>query len=343
MKKILVLFFAFIALLICFGKVEAFADEADYENGQEYNGRTTENVNVREGPGTKYNIVVKEDKKNLQLKAMTDVIIFGEGLSDDNTTWYRLKVTIDGKEYTGYSTSSYVTRLDPIPTPSPSPTPSPEPTPEPSITPTEAPSEAPSKSDADNKTDIKPNDSGSLKRAIWAVVIVAIVALIGLLVFKLLSNRKETGSKTSRKLDMLKKVNLEGQNQNSQRRMPQIKKSDVDRQYSEDVRSEVYYRNTSDDMYSDGVNASMQADSDEKRALREAIDRLQEHDIVYHTIYGEGEVRDNSDVKLIEIRFDNDMRFLKKDQLVAKRELKIIDEEDQSIVRRRNRRRNNRR
>ena len=86
----------------------------------------------------------------------------------------------------------------------------------------------------------------------------------------------------------------------------------------------------------------MKAESDEKRALREAIERLQEHDIVYHTIYGEGEVYDNSDVKLIEVRFGNDMRFLKKDQLVAKRELKIIDEEDQSIARRRNRRRNNR-
>ena len=81
----------------------------------------------------------------------------------------------------------------------------------------------------------------------------------------------------------------------------------------------------------------------EKRALRDAIDRLQEHDIVYHVIYGEGEVRDNSDVKLIEVRFNNDIRFLKKDQLVAKRELRVIDEEDQSIARRRNRRRNPRR
>jgi hypothetical protein len=35
------------------------------------------------------------------------------------------------------------------------------------------------------------------------------------------------------------------------------------------------------------------------------------------------------------------MRFLKKDQLVAKRELLIIDGEDQSIAKRRNKRRIN--
>ena len=81
---------------------------------------------------------------------------------------------------------------------------------------------------------------------------------------------------------------------------------------------------------------------DDKRALRDAIERLQEHDIVYHTIYGEGEVYDNSDVKLIEVRFGNDMRFLKKDQLVARREHKVVDEEDQAIARRRRRRTPNR-
>ncbi|MCR5769537.1 MAG: SH3 domain-containing protein [Lachnospiraceae bacterium] len=344
MKKILVLFFAFIALFMCFGAVKAYAEEGDYE--VEYKGRTTTNVNVREGPGTKYDIVIKQDKTNLQLEAMKDVIIFGEGVADDKekTIWYHLKVTIDGVEYTGYSTSNYVSKLEALPTPTPSPTPSPEPTPEPSITPTEVPvSTAPAEKDGNTQDNLKPNSPDKIMTAILVVVIVAVVALIGLLVFKLLMGRKEMGNNTSRKLDMLKKVNIDGQNQNNGRKMPQIKKSDFDRAYREDVKSEVYYRNTADDYYTDNANASMQADSDEKRALREAIDRLQEHDIVYHTIYGEGEVRDNSDVKLIEIRFDNDMRFLKKDQLVAKRELKIIDEEDQSIVRRRNRRRNNRR
>ena len=47
--------------------------------------------------------------------------------------------------------------------------------------------------------------------------------------------------------------------------------------------------------------------------------------------------------KLYDKELFKDIRFLKKDQLVAKRELRVIDEEDQSIARRRNRRRNPRR
>ena len=340
MKKRLLFFLAFFALILCFGTVSAYAEEGDGEEKVKYKGMANDTVNVREGPGTKFDKVIMEDKSNLQLHPREEIIILDEAAADDGTPWFYLSVTRDGVEYKGYSSSNYVSKLEALPTPTPTPVP-PTSTPTPTLEPTEAPTATNPPISGTDTNNANPNDKNSLKTAIIVVILVAMVALIGLLVFKLLGNRKVTGNSTSKKLEMLKKVNLEGSGSNSGRKVPQIKKSDFDRSYREDVKSEVYYRNTADDYY-DGNNASMLADSDEKRALREAIDRLQEHDIVYHTIYGEGEVRDNSDVKLIEIRFDNDMRFLKKDQLAAKRELKIVDEEDQSIARRRNRRRNRR-
>ena len=159
-----------------------------------------------------------------------------------------------------------------------------------------------------------------------------------LIVYKILRDRKSgSDDAASRKVDRLKKLNLD--NRDSGRKVPQIKRLDVESSAPEEVRQDVYYKN-SYDSGEDDLKRNAEKDTDERRALRAAIDRLQEHDIVYHTTYGEGEVFDNSDVKLIEVRFGNDMRFLKKDQLVAKRELLIIDEEDQSIAKRRNKRRN---
>ena len=342
MKKRLLFIFAFITMLLCFGAVDSYA--GDTEGQIKYKGMANDTVNVREGPGTKYDKVMMEDKTNLQLHAREEIVILDEAVSDEGTVWYHLVVTRDGKEYIGYSSSNYVSKLDPLPTPTPTPTPEPTatPTPKPTPKPTADPTPTQPLVPEDNTT---PNDKGGILKAILIVVIVGVVALIGLMVFKLLDSRRNSGTSTSRKIDLLKKVNLDGASggrgdRGEGRRLPQIKKSDVDRAVREDVRSEVYFR-SSDDDYED--SSSSRGDSNEKRALRDAIDRLQEHDIVYHVIYGEGEVRDNSDVKLIEVRFNNDIRFLKKDQLVAKRELRVIDEEDQSIARRRNRRRNPRR
>ncbi|MBP5331307.1 MAG: SH3 domain-containing protein [Lachnospiraceae bacterium] len=340
MKKRLLLLLALFSLLMCFGITKVYAsDEGD--NWIHYKGIATARVNVRLGPGEEYDKVTLEDKSNLQLTAQEEVIILDEAVAASGNVWYHIRVTRDGKEYEGYSTSTYLSK-DENSAITPSPTPLPTPTPTPAPTATSAPTSQPTPTQplvpSDNTT---PNDKGGILKVILIVVIIGVVGLIGLMVFKLLGSRKANGTNTSRKIDFLKKINLGGTS-NSNRKLPQIKKSDSERNVREDVRSEIYYRNSVDDEYTEGANASMKAESDEKRALREAIERLQEHDIVYHTIYGEGEVYDNSDVKLIEVRFGNDMRFLKKDQLVAKRELKIIDEEDQSIARRRNRRRNNR-
>ena len=67
-------------------------------------------------------------------------------------------------------------------------------------------------------------------------------------------------------------------------------------------------------------------DIEEKIALRIAISKLREHDIVIHKYFGKGEVYDNSDVKLIEVRFGQDARFLNKEQLVNKKLLTVTNE-----------------
>nr|WP_295684532.1 SH3 domain-containing protein [uncultured Lachnoclostridium sp.] len=67
-------------------------------------------------------------------------------------------------------------------------------------------------------------------------------------------------------------------------------------------------------------------ESVEKTDLRKAIQALREHDIVIHKYFGKGEVFDNSDVKLIEVRFGGDVRFLNKEQLVNKKLLQITNE-----------------
>lgn len=62
----------------------------------------------------------------------------------------------------------------------------------------------------------------------------------------------------------------------------------------------------------------------EKEILREEIDRLRIGDMVYHEYFGKGIVRDNSDVKVIEISFGQDVRFLNKQSCAAKRLLRKL-------------------
>ena len=342
MKKKILLFIMLTALLGCFGLTKAHAED-EGTDWVHYKGVTTAKVNVRTGPGEEYDKVVLEDKSTtLQLNAQEDVIILDEAVASTGKVWYHIRATRDGVEYEGFSTSSYISKLDDemiTPSPTPKPTATPTPIPE---EPTKEPAESlqPTQSLVPEQTET-PNDKSGVMKAILIVVIVGIVAFIALMVYKILKDRSGKAS-ASKKIDSLRKVRLDDGRANGNKKVPQIKRGDVDRSVREN-RSEVYYRNSYDDADEDGDSFDQGGEADDKRALRDAIERLQEHDIVYHTIYGEGEVYDNSDVKLIEVRFGNDMRFLKKDQLVARRELKIVDEEDQAIARRRNRRRTSRR
>ena len=56
----------------------------------------------------------------------------------------------------------------------------------------------------------------------------------------------------------------------------------------------------------------------EEMILRRKLDELKEQDVLVHRKRGVGEVIDNSDPNIIQVRFDRDLRFLKKDKLVKK-------------------------
>ena len=58
----------------------------------------------------------------------------------------------------------------------------------------------------------------------------------------------------------------------------------------------------------------------EEMILRKKLDELKEQDVLVHKKRGVGEVIDNSDANIIQVRFDRDLRFLKKDK-IAKKEL----------------------
>lgn len=59
-------------------------------------------------------------------------------------------------------------------------------------------------------------------------------------------------------------------------------------------------------------------------AVRARLEQLKEQDHVQHKLYGEGEVIDNSDAEIIQIRFGRDLRFLKKEKL-ARKDLVIFE------------------
>ena len=62
----------------------------------------------------------------------------------------------------------------------------------------------------------------------------------------------------------------------------------------------------------------------EKELLRDEIDNLIPGELVYHEYFGKGVVFDNSDVKVIEIRFGTDVRFINKASCVAKKLMRKV-------------------
>ncbi len=58
--------------------------------------------------------------------------------------------------------------------------------------------------------------------------------------------------------------------------------------------------------------------------VRARLEQLREQDRIQHKLYGEGEVIDNSDAEIIQVRFGRDLRFLKKEKL-ARKDLVIFE------------------
>lgn len=73
------------------------------------NGTVTSTVNLRKGPSTKYNTLAtlrKNDRVTIQKGTITDADFSVTWLN--NPYWYQVKVTRNGKSYTGYVSSAYV-------------------------------------------------------------------------------------------------------------------------------------------------------------------------------------------------------------------------------------------
>ncbi len=84
-------------------------------------------------------------------------------------------------------------------------------------------------------------------------------------------------------------------------------------------------------------NRNLPGSEEEKQediTYRDEISSLREHDMVIHKYFGRGEVFDNNDVRLMEVHFGNDTRFLNKEQLVREHLIKVISDENVRYLKR---------
>lgn len=346
-KKLLVLksvllMAALIIFALAVGNVNVRADEKKYK-GKVHDVKSA--LNVRKGAGKNYDSITDESGNILQLKPDEEVVIIGQATAADGTVWYNVEFERDGKKYNeGYASSNYIEKGAEItepPTPTPTATPEPTPTSIAEVA-TKAPSQ-PTPALSDNANDGESEQGGGNPKkvilgVIFAVIAVAVVFFGLFIVLGLIKqNKRKNRIRNARKVDRMRSSEQENQ---GGKRKPEIRRSEDDGAYVREVRQSVYYTNPEDD---DELYGLVSQEPDDKRTLRAAVDRLQEHDIINHKVYGEGEVYDNSDVKLMEVRFGNDVRFLNKDSIVQKRLIEIIDDEDQATARRRNRRNRNKR
>ncbi len=328
------------ALLIAlYSTITVFATET---SDIYYEGVTTNTVNVREGAGTD-NPQVEYNGIPVKLGVGVDVIILSETLVGSKA-WYEINFVWEGAELTGYATSSYILKSDvtvtltPTPTPSPTVTPSPEPTPTTTPTPTVI---------AVSSTPMPPigQESGDFQ-SVWgiiiAIVIICVIAIVVIYVKNKVAFGNSRNSEMLQKVKNLKNIRLkegkDGSDSKDQaivRKRPEVR---VLNEEEEDANDDSFEQNAFDDVFTDGVptaegiKATASRESEEKKALRARIDGLKQHDIVVHKYFGKGEVYDNSDVKLLEVRFASDVRFLNKDSLVSKRLL--VFDDDRKPVRR---------
>lgn len=97
--------FAFLVLLVCIGLL---VGKSEFFENSTVNAATTrgvvtaESLNVRSGPGTRYE-QVKQDGKYVYLYKDDTVQILGE---EDN--FYKVKFTYNGKSVTGYSSKAFI-------------------------------------------------------------------------------------------------------------------------------------------------------------------------------------------------------------------------------------------
>ncbi len=352
MKKVL---FAVLcgSLLLAKGTYASAATEAVYEYDVErgesnvYRGVvTTYGLNVRSGAG-KNNPQVELNGEAVTLDKDDEVAILDQAI-DNGQVWYKVSFLKDETILVGYIHSSYVNLtvdvVEPLATPTPVPTATPIPTP------TEVPEEVtatptpPAQDDADGA-----DGNGGGLVALLVVVAIAAGAFVALWYIKKHKDDMK-GSETSEKLDNLKNVPLStGPLSTDGTPIPVMKRREqpVQYEYEEPRRYPAEHQDEASILADrerarlmneemirqsrNGENAEEDArlreiaeNLKEKEVLKEEIDRLHIGDMVYHEYFGKGIVRDNSDVKVIEISFGQDVRFLNKASCAAKRLLRKL-------------------
>ncbi len=353
MKKVL---FAVLcgSLLLAKGTYASAATEAVYEYDVErgesnvYRGVvSTFGLNVRSGAGTG-NPVLELNGTNVTLDKEDEVAILDQAI-DNGQVWYKVSFLKDENILVGYVHSSYVNLtvdiVQPLATPTPVPTATPKPTP------TEKPAEVtvtPTPSVVDDEGEEKDGDGGGIV-AVLVVVAIAAGAFVALWYVKK-RNDDMKGNETSEKLDNLKNVPLSNaplspdgtpipvmkrREQSIQETYEETKRYPAERQDEASLLADrERARLMNEEMIRQSRNGEIEeenaqlreiaANLKEKEVLKEEIDRLHIGDMVYHEYFGKGIVRDNSDVKVIEISFGQDVRFLNKASCASKRLLRKL-------------------
>ncbi len=331
-----------------------YAEVVDYTDVY-YEGVAEGKVNVRVAAGQD-NEQVTHGGERVQLKAGDRVTIIGEDMVGDKV-WYHIIFVIDGDEITGFCTSSYVEKTSKqiliTPTPTPEATPTPEPTPTPEATPTPRATLTPEPTQEPEKGSEKTVNGGII------VALVVVVLAGAALIFLKSKKAQEAGKAASRKMAQLKKMKIqdggEDGGDNRGRRKTEVKsKVNYRETQAEQVYQDVYVKKPANEEFAgegrdyayldqgnaEEIKANAARESEERKALRAEIEELREHDLVIHKYFGKGEVYDNSDVRLIEVRFGSDVRFMNKDALAAKKLMKRCSEETMRYHRRASERQN---
>ena len=315
-----------------------------YVEGEEqiaYKGvASASGVNVRTGAGTD-NPIVQFQEKNLTLDNKDEVAIIAEKTAGGDV-WYQIKFVKDGVECKGFVHSAYVTKttdiITPDPTPTPIPTNTPTPTPEPEEpTTTVAPTKAPDK-------DVKEENSGSkILLVLFSLLMIGIVVLILFWQLKKRSEVAQSSSRTSNKINQLKET-LTQKEMAKENPIPTMRRKN-DGVYGKDVRKKdtnileedeaeqlagkerarIVNEELMEEQRRRGMTEKAVADaSDDMMQVlsKEEIDKMKPGDMICHKYFGKGVVYDNSDIKVIEISFGPDRRFLNKDSCASKKLLK---------------------
>lgn len=351
MKKVL---FAVLcgALLLAQGKDASAATEAVYEYDVErgesnvYRGVvTTFGLNVRSAAG-KDNPQVELNGEGVTLDKDDEVAILDQAIVSDQV-WYKVSFLKGETILVGYIHSSYVNLtvdvVQPLATPTPVPTATPIPTP------TEAPEEVTATPTPVVPADGEDDGNGGSLVALLVVVVIAVGAFVGLWYLKKRSDDLKN-NETNEKIDNLKNVQLSTAPLSADGTpIPVMKRREQPvEEYEEEPKRQPVERQDEASILADKERARLMneemirqsriggneeedaklreiaANLKEKEVLKEEIDRLHIGDMVYHEYFGKGIVRDNSDVKVIEISFGQDVRFLNKASCASKRLLRKL-------------------